>query len=141
MSDARIREKQLDQLKRELEPVRTADMSGSPQTTTNSYALVSESKVQPAGREYLQYIVEEVGGSNAVDAWIVKRSKDDAGNWSSWVPDGGANASTTGLSSNSATKLEPADTRADQYGVEIKANSNGSQGDVDVKGAARSASI
>lgn len=141
MSDAQIREKRLTRLKRELEAVRTADMSGSPQTTTDNYALIPESKIRPEGREHLQYIVEEVGGSNAIDARIVKRSKDDAGNWSSWVPDGGSNASTTGLGSNTATKLEPADTRADEYGVEIKANAGGSQGDVDCKGAARSASI
>lgn len=137
MSDAQIREKRLDQLIRELEPARTAAMS-SAQATTDSYARVSESEVQPDSRKRLGYIVEETGGTNAIDARIVKRVKDEDGNWSSWVEDGGSDASVTGLTAGTATKLEPADTRADEYAVEIKANTGGSQGAVEVYGAARS---
>lgn len=136
MSDAEIRDKKLERLKRDVDPVRTAEQA-SAQTTTDSYALVDESKIQPAGREHLSYIVEETGGSNGVDARIVKRNKNAAGNWGGWVPDDGSDAEETNISADGVQDLKPSDTEADEYGVEIKANTGGSQGDVKVTGVAR----
>lgn len=136
MNDAERREKEFDKLSRKVDPVRTAKMD-SAQTTTNNYALVGESKIQPEGRKHLSFGVEEVGGSNAIDARVVKRHKDDEGNWGPWVPDSGSDAEETNIGANGVADVKPANTEADEYGVEIKANAGGSQGDAKVYGVAR----
>lgn len=135
MNDAELREKEFDRVSRKVDPVRTAEMS-SPVATTNNYDLVDASKIQPEGRERLEFIVEETENSNAIDARVVKRTKDDQGNFSPWHADGGTNASTTSVKGGTV-RLEPEDTDADEYGVEVKPNSSNSQGKVKIWGVAR----
>ncbi len=112
---------------------RTAEMS-SAQTTTDSYAQISETVIDAERANEVRYVAEE-DGTNAVDVRIVGRIKDDAGNWSPWQAAAGSNASSSGLS-NTSTALFPDDVVYDQYALEIKANVGGSQGNVTAYGKA-----
>ncbi|MFB6374491.1 MAG: hypothetical protein ABEN55_15535 [Bradymonadaceae bacterium] len=114
---------------------RTAPMS-SYQTTTDSYARISESELNVRGRNDARYVVEE-NGTNAIDARIVGRIENEQGGMSPWVPVSGADASVTGLS-GSATELFPAHPESfDELAVEITANTGGSQGEAKAWGKSR----
>ena len=67
----------VDNFKR-VEPLHTTAMS-SAQTTTNSWATVTESKLSTGQRNTVLWLVEETGASNGIDARVVGFLEDASG--------------------------------------------------------------
>lgn len=124
------RELQIKKLRREA-PSRTAKMDAA-QTTTNSYALIDASVLDVTGHNTVRYVLEEMN-TNAIDAKLVGRVKDDDGNFSSWEDVAGSSASTTSLNNASAV-LQPDAVAYDQMGVMVTSNTNDAHGDAMCKG-------
>lgn len=121
-------------LKRARLPRRTSEMTAF-QASTDSYAIVPESVIEAKQGNVARFVVEE-DGTNAIDARVVGRNYDGAGNASAWVPAAGSNAEKTAISGESVV-IFPDDVAFDDLGVQITANSAGNQGDAKVKGVVR----
>jgi len=91
---------------------------------------VPESLIDTTRHDNVGFVVHETG-TNAVDAKVVGRVKDDAGNYSPWVDAPGSSASDTAIS-DAASFLFPDSHPFDQMKVVVKANVGSSQGDVRV---------
>ena len=108
-----------------------AETMAAAQDTTNAYAIVPESLLDTTGHDNVEYILEETGGANDVDAKImgrVKSIKDGAITWSPWVDAAGASAAATGISASATQELKPSSVPFDQTAVFVKANVADSQG-------------
>ena len=127
-----------EKLKREA-PSHTEKMDAA-QDTTDAYAIVDESLLDVTGHDTVEYILQETGGANPVDAKIMGRVKsvtDGSIDWSPWIDASGSGASATNIAASATQELTPDTVPFDQAAVFVKANGAGNQGAVKVYGLSK----
>lgn len=105
------------------------------QVTTDAYAGVPESHLKALGKNRIDYHIVNEDAANSITAKAVGRYVQADGAAGAWI-DASAEATIAGGGTNYAN-IQIEDLEFDEYAVQVKATSGGSQGDARVYGNAR----